>query len=71
MKTRILGAALLLVCAVAIGYLHLLVHSGSPHEATVRELLTALAVVLAGLTGAMMLVIGHALFEPADWPTRH
>lgn len=70
MKTRFQGAALLAVCAFALHRLHLLVHFAPMWQPTVGELLLGLVAVLTGAIGAMMLTIGHALFERYEWPPR-
>jgi hypothetical protein len=69
-RTRLCGLALLLVCAVSLHFERALVIQPPRHQPSVLEMLLSLAAVLSGVAGAMCAAIGHALFEPYEWPPR-
>lgn len=68
MKIRILGAALLALCAFAVRRIHLLVHVPQAHPPTPAELVLGLFAILAGFAGAALLAVGPALFRAYAWP---
>jgi len=63
MKTRLLGCALTLICALLIWQLHVSVTSVAPHQPQAGELILALLATLSGFMGAMLIAAGNTLFE--------
>lgn len=63
MKIRLEGAALLILCAVALQRVYALVHILPHHQPTAIELTLGLVAVLSGMAGAAMFVVGPALFR--------
>ncbi len=70
MKIRLEGVALLALCGFAMQLIYSLVHRGPHHEATPQELGLALVVLLTGIAGALLLMVGPALFRVYRWPPR-
>lgn len=68
MLIRLLGAASLAACIVAMQRLALLVHAAPRHDPTPGELGLGLVAVLTGLAGAALLAVGPKLFRPYFWP---
>ncbi|MGH7485024.1 MAG: hypothetical protein ACREMY_05365, partial [bacterium] len=67
-KTRIQGAALLGLCALALHRIYLLVNLAPAHQASPLELALGAVAVLTGVWGAVFLVVGPALLRPYAWP---
>ena len=63
---RFLGAMLIVACAAFLIILYGHVQAPPVHEASVGELFLGLAVIVTGISGAMMLVAGEKLFSPPD-----
>jgi hypothetical protein len=68
MKSRVLGAALLALCARALHRAYLLINLLPAHQASPMELALGLIAVLTGVWGAAFLIVGPALFRPYAWP---
>jgi hypothetical protein len=68
MKSRLLGAALLGACALALHRAYLLIELPPYHQASPLELTLGLVAVLTGVWGAAFVVVGPALLRPYGWP---
>jgi hypothetical protein len=63
---RLLGVSLIVACAALVYMLYGHVHSPPLHQAGVGEVLLALAAVVTGLPGVLMLVAGDKLIIPPE-----
>ena len=71
MRTRVLGASLVVLSVIALAVLRAVVLAGPPQQpATTPELLLALLAVVAGLPGLGMVIEGPALFGYYEGPRR-
>jgi hypothetical protein len=70
MTVRLAGAGLLGLCLFAVYRLHALVTMMPRHQPTPAEMLLSFLCVLAGMGGAMAVLVGSNLFRSASRPQR-